>query len=341
MDSNNISTSLVPLDHIVHAYFGIVICFSLIVTGFWVVYFFHELLCIRRRYKRAMEDVRTFETEAVICDQKFKFVKNLILMLICVFESVAPISAFIGGLSNLLEFASFAYLICLFSIFLVFSLLNILTNYLIRMYKCTPDSKQDKLSIVSFLSKLALCISLSTIHYLLFVASLLIYTLFLREFILFVINGRLLDRVIGWKQQDLALENGTEGRVLAIKRMRRQYRLMKSIFIACSSCLILGLLLKPIRLYLQYNLRMPVGFDREILIYYFQISPIIIKWVIPILSWSESISNIPITVLALVYLIYTIYYFSSATCSRANLRVNIPCFNRNPRQPSIKRPFLS
>ena len=49
----------------------------------------------------------------------------------------------------------------------------------------------------------------------------------------------MLDRVIGWKQQDLSLEFGSEGRVLAIKRMRRLFNLFRNIFIFCSSFLVL------------------------------------------------------------------------------------------------------
>ena len=344
MDFNNISKYINSLDYVIHAYFVLVVGFSVLVSVFWVVYLLHELVCIRRRYRRAMNDVITFETEAVISDMKFRFVKNLVMMLICLFEIVAPISWAISTILTLvnlpIEYVSFAYLICISSIFLVFSLLNIITAYLIRAYRCTPDPRQDKRSTVLFLFKLALSIALSAMNCLIFISSLLIYILFIREFIILIVKGRLLDRVIGWKQQDLALEIGSEGRVLAIKKMRRQYRWLKNIFIVCSISLILSLPAKPINLYLTHQEQMPVGIGRDILMYYFQMSPIVREWLMGITTWLDNCLALPLTVLALVYLIYTVYYFSAGSRGSINFRLNISCFNRTTSQPSIKRPFL-
>ena len=333
MDSNNISTPLTPLHYTINSYFGIVVGFSVLVSGFWVVYFSHELVYIRRRYRRAINQVRTFETEAVINDQKFKFVKYLIMMLICLFEIVAPISALINYIADLpIEYACVLYSICYSSLYLAFSLLNILTAYITRAYRSAPDYRQDKLSTIFFLSKLALSIAITAINYFISISLVLLYLLFIREFIIFVIKGRLLDRVIGWKQQDIALEFGSEGRVLAIKRTRRHYRWMKGIFIACTCPLSISAPTKLIELYLSYG-----GDTIYIFIYSFQMPQEIKKLITEVIQWADICLDFPVTILALVYLIYTILYFVPH-CS-FNHRVN-SCFYRNPRQSSARKPFL-
>ncbi|KAI6645829.1 Fibrillin-2-like isoform X23 [Oopsacas minuta] len=203
-------------------------------------------MIIKRRYRRALTDVRDFETEAILKDLKSRLVKHITLILICFFEITAPIFAFASSFSNA-KYTLFLFYYSITSTYLTFCLLNILTSYLIRVYTYKPDSRQDRNSLIKFILKLAFTIFLPAIFYLIVFSTLLIILLFIGEIVMFIINGRMLDKVIGWKQQDLALEFGSEGRVLAIKRMRRRFRLFKAVFIACSSFLILAFSINWIR----------------------------------------------------------------------------------------------
>ena len=190
------------------------------------------------KYRRALNEVRDFVTENLLLDLKSRSMKNKILLFICLFEIATPISAFISNFVHI-NYRCFVYYYTITFTYLTFCLLNILTTYLTRVYTCKPDSRKDRRALIIFFIKLTLTILLSLLFYIIILPSLLVIFLFIIEFLYFIKNGRMLDRVIGWKQQDLSLEFGSEGRVLAIKRMRRRFNLFRNIFIFCSSFLVL------------------------------------------------------------------------------------------------------
>ncbi|KAI6645830.1 hypothetical protein LOD99_13089 [Oopsacas minuta] len=287
-------------------------------------------MIIKRRYRRALADVRDFETEAILKDLKSRLVKHVILILICFFEVTAAILAFVSVLPPI-EYTLFLFYYSITSTYLTFCLLNILTSYLIRVYTYKPDSRQDRNSLIKFILKLAFTIFLPAIFYLIVFSTLLIILLFIGEIVMFIINGRMLDKVIGWKQQDLALEFGSEGRVLAIKRMRRRFRLFKAVFIACSSFLILGFPTGVLQYYLEYSTTNPNWQENMIFVYPFRIYliPFVIIHVI------NNLVKIPITILALFYLFFTMQYFCASTCENIYYRL-CRCLIRNSQNPNTK-----
>ena len=301
-------------------YEAFVVVMGMMVTIFWVLYFCNELWYIKMRYKRALNEVRDFETENILLDLKSKFVKNLILLFICLFEITAPISAFITEYIHL-KYCFFPFYYTIGSTYLTFCLLNILTTYLIRVYTCKLDSKKDRRALIIFFIKLTLTFLLSLLFYIIILPSLLVIFLFIREFLYFIKNGRMLDRVIGWKQQDLSLEFGSEGRVLAIKRMRRRFHLFKAVFITCTSCLVLilpiGLTIYVIRTY---------GMDvSDRLVYIYQ--PKVVREkelhiISLVLELSYDLLMFPTTLMVFIYTLFTIHFALSTTCRNIYDQVN-------------------
>ena len=301
-------------------YEAVVVAMSIFVTLFWIFYFCNELWYIRMRYRRALNEIRDFETENLLLDLKSRFMKNLILLSICLFEIAAPISAFIANLTHM-KYALFSYYYTITSTYLTFCLLNILTTYLIRVYTCKPDSKKDRRALIIFFIKLVLTILLSLLFYIIILPCLLVIFLFIVEFLCFIKNGRMLDRVIGWKQQDLSLEFGSEGRVLAIKRMRRRFNLFKAVFITCTSFLVLIL---PIGLTI-YIIEAYEMDPSARLVYVYQLNVVggnELRFIHLILGISYVFLMFPLTLMAFFYTFFTIHYAFSSTCRNIYNQVN-------------------
>ena len=286
---------------------------SVLVSGLWVIYFCNELLYIKKRYKRALNEVRDFESENLLLDLKSRSVKYKILLFICLFEVVIVVLLLSCNLFPYQYPPAFVYYYAIASTYLTFCLLNILTTYLIRVYTCKPDSRKDRRALIIFLIKLTLTVLLSLLFYIIILPSLLVIFLFIREFLYFIKNGRMLDRVIGWKQQDLSLEFGSEGRVLAIKRMRRRFNLLNTVFITCTSILIYllpsGVFVYYIN-YLQGNQRVPY-------LLYFN-CPTWIEELNAIINDINYLIELPIIFLIIFYLLYTVNYFCVCKCAILN-----------------------
>ena len=285
------------------------IVISVIVSALWITYFCNELRYIRKRYKRALNEVRDFETDHLLLDLKSRFVKHLMLLFISLFEIIiAILSSLCTLLPTLYRPVVFYYTMT--SVYLTFCLLNTLTTYLIRVYTCKPDSKKDRRALIIFFIKLVLTILLSLLFYIIILPSLLVIFLFIVEFLCFIKNGRMLDRVIGWKQQDLSLEFGSEGRVLAIKRMRRRYILFKSVFVTCTSTLIFLLPSGACFYYinsLQGNQRVPY-------LFYYKL-PTWVEELNTVINGINYLIQLPIFFLIIFYLLYTVNYFCVCKCN--------------------------
>ena len=305
--SNNYSTLHNDINIIYHTCEGAVIGMSVFVSVFWVFYLCNELWYIKMKYRRALNEVRDFVTENLLLDLKSRSMKNKFLLFICLFEIAAPISAFISSIVHI-NYRCFVYYYTITFTYLTFCLLNILTTYLTRVYTCKPDSRKDRRALIIFFIKLTLTILLSLLFYIIILPSLLVIFLFIIEFLYFIKNGRMLDRVIGWKQQDLSLEFGSEGRVLAIKRMRRRFNLFTNVFIICSSSL---LFLLPIGLVEKYFLLMVKTTSSQSIIYIYHIDLPASQELQMIFSLVIDVLTIPVTVLALFYLFFTIHYICS------------------------------
>ena len=292
----------------------------MMVTIFWGFCFCNELWYIRMRYKRALNEVRDFETENLLLNLKSRFVKNLILLFICFFELTAPICGFITDRINH-KYCFFPYYYAIASTYLTFCLLNILTTYLIRMYTCKPDSRKDRRALIIFLIKLTLTVLWSLLFYIIILPSLLVIFLFIREFLYFIKNGRMLDRVIGWRQQDLSLEFGSEGRVLAIKRMRRRFNIFRNVLITCSSSLVLILPIELTEYIIETHGLDPS--DRFVYIY----RPKVIgeeelNVISQILRFSYFLLMFPLTIMVFFYMLFTLHYAFSSTCRNIYNQVN-------------------
>ena len=308
MNSSQNFTTLLNDIHIIYTMCeGGVIGMSVFVSVFWIVYLYSELINIKKRYKRALNDVRDFEADNIINDLKSRLVKNLILLFICSFEIIAPILAFSTRfIPN--EYKLLAYYYTITSVYLTFCLLNILTTYLIRVYTCKPDSKKDRRALIIFFIKLVLTILLSLLFYIIILPSLLVIFLFIVEFLCFIKNGRMLDRVIGWKQQDLSLEFGSEGRVLAIKRMRRRFNLFNTVFITCSSSL---LYLLPMNLVNRYFSLMIKSTSSQSIVYIYHIELAGSEALLKMFEYIMDVLTSPVIILALFYILFTIRHICS------------------------------
>ncbi|KAI6654031.1 hypothetical protein LOD99_2878 [Oopsacas minuta] len=339
MNSSNISVFKIweplldLLDQIIDAYAGLVIGISILVSGFWVIYLFHELVIIKRRYKRALNDVRDFETEAILKDLKSRFVKHVILILICFFEINAAIFAFVSILPPI-EYAFLLFYFCVTSSYFTFCLLNILTTYLIRVYLDESDPGKDKVSLILFISKLLSSVCLPIVYYFIILSILLIEILFIWEFVRFIQNGKMLDRVISWIQQDLSLEFGSERRVLAIKRMRRRFRFFKCVFITCYSFLILAFPSGLLQYYLEYLQKIKHGNDSMILAIQFEMPEILYI----VLAFINDLLKFSVTILAPFYLIFTIQYLCPFTCGNIYQSLRRSMIRKS--QHSANKPLL-
>ena len=333
----NSSHNFSILFHDIHiVYFtceGALIGMSVFVSVFWIIYLYSQLVNIKKRYWRALNDVRDFETENIINELKSRFVKNLILLFISLLEIFAPISAILVVLIPN-EYRLLVYYYAIASIYLTFCLLNILTTYLIRVYTCKPDSKKDRRALIKFLIKLTLTVLLSLLFYIIILPSLLVIFLFIREFLYFIKNGRMLDRVIGWKQQDLSLEFGSEGRVLAIKRMRRRFNIFRNVFITCSSSLLFVL---PAELVDKYFSLM-VNSSSQNIIYIYHIDLAGSEELLTIFHAIIDVFTFPVTLLALFYLFFTIHYIFSPACEIIYKQLN-NCLRRFSNH-SNRKPLL-
>eukprot|EP00800_Vazella_pourtalesii_P000864 TRINITY_DN10738_c0_g1_i2.p1 TRINITY_DN10738_c0_g1~~TRINITY_DN10738_c0_g1_i2.p1 ORF type:complete len:276 (+),score=22.17 TRINITY_DN10738_c0_g1_i2:42-869(+) len=229
-----------------------IIVISILLSGIWIIYFCNELWYIRQRYRRALSEVRDFVTENLVLDLKSRSMKNQILLSVCLLEINIIVLSLLCSLIPT-QYSPFVYYYVITFTYLTFCLLNILTTYLTRVYTCKPDSRKDRRALIIFFIKLTLTILLSLLFYIIILPSLLVIFLFIIEFLYFIKNGRMLDRVIGWKQQDLSLEFGSEGRVLAIKRMRRRFNLFRNIFITCTSTLMYLLPSGVFSYYIHYS----------------------------------------------------------------------------------------
>ena len=327
-------------------YYAIVVGTAIFVTLFWIVYFSHDIMVIKQRLNRFKLASSYENNDTDIKRQEAKLFQNQILILICISEILPSIITIITNvlgankhlfdLVSILEFYSFSL------IYLTSYLLNKLTTHLILCYKSKSTNYRRVFSML-FL-KLILILLVSPVNiYLLLIPNGIIFLLFIREFIQYIKNCNTLYTVIGWQEQDTVLEFGAKNRVLCLKRMRRQFRRLFRLGICLQSCLLLVI---PDAIMVQF-LRFVVtrGSYRDLLAHFIQAKIIdnneIIEKInlgIYILATVDYIITFPLSIFALVYIVFTLHFWYGSTLRDLNTKLYY--YLRSNSNNSIKNPLL-
>ena len=327
-------------------YYAIVVGTAIFVTLFWIVYFSHDIMVIKQRLNRFKLASSYENNDTDIKRQEAKLFQKQILILICISEILPAIFAIISNvlgvkkhlfdLVSILEFYSFSL------IYLTSYLLNKLTTHLIHCYKSKVTNYRRVFSML-FL-KLILILLVSPVNiYLLLIPNGIIFLLFIREFIQYIKNCNKLYTVIGWQEQDTVLEFGAKNRVLYLQRTRRQFRRLFRLGICCTSCLLLVI---PNGIMIEFlGLVLTRGGCRDLLAQFIYAKIIdnneIIEKInlgIDILDSMRNIIAFPLSIFALVYIVFTLHFWCGSVLRDLNTKLYY--YLRSNSNNSIKNPLL-